>query len=187
MESSFSPRDRLFGQVEMICQIVCKFTRQHLGFITFEKSKLEFTIKFQCWKCRSTPQFRNEFWIPFHLAFRNKMAIISSSQRHSRHLAAGGQLDFSHLLTEPKDSSTITTERNQGRMDCRTFTFDNIFKNSLEYCRIFDIFKIQLSSTVRHENCFKIVGVLLLIMDIIKEFIGVLLSCWSSFVGYFQK
>jgi hypothetical protein len=37
------------------------------------------------------------------------MEQISSSQRHLRHLAAGGQLDFSHLLTEPKDSSTITT------------------------------------------------------------------------------
>jgi hypothetical protein len=61
MESSFSQRDRLFGQVEIICQIACKFTQQRLGLITFEKSKLEFTIKFQCWKCRSTPQFRNEF------------------------------------------------------------------------------------------------------------------------------
>jgi hypothetical protein len=55
------------------------------------------------------------------------MANISSPQRHSRHLAAEGQLDFSHLLTEPKDSSTITTfdsnqwfdctERNQGWID----------------------------------------------------------------------
>jgi hypothetical protein len=77
------------------------------------------------------------------------MAKISSSQRHSRHLAAGGQLDFSHLLTEPKDSSTITTfdctERNQGWMDCPTF----------------EIFKIQWSSTVGHENSIKIFGVLL--------------------------
>ena len=55
MESSFSPRDRLFGQVEIICQIACKFTQQRLGLITFVKSKLEFTIKFQCWKCGSTP------------------------------------------------------------------------------------------------------------------------------------
>ncbi len=53
MESSFSPRDRLFGQVESICQIACKFTQQRLGLITFEKYKLEsiikveFTIKFQ--------------------------------------------------------------------------------------------------------------------------------------------
>jgi hypothetical protein len=62
MESSFSPRDRSFAQVEIICQIVCKFTQQRLGLITFEKSKLEFTIKFQCWRCRSTPQFRSEFW-----------------------------------------------------------------------------------------------------------------------------
>jgi hypothetical protein len=46
MESSFSQRDRLFGQVEIICQIACKFTRQRLGLITFEESKLEFTIKF---------------------------------------------------------------------------------------------------------------------------------------------
>jgi hypothetical protein len=87
MESSFSPRDRLFGQVEIIFQIACKFTRQRLGLITFVKSKLEFTIKFQFWKCRSTPKFRNEFGIPFHLAFRNKLAKISSSQSHSRHLA----------------------------------------------------------------------------------------------------
>jgi hypothetical protein len=96
------------------------------------------------------------------------MAKISSSQRHSRHLAAVGQLDFSHLLTEPKDSSTITTFdcTEQGWMDCRTF----------------EIFKIQCSS--------------MLIMKIIKEFIkefigvlllrsGVLLSFWSFFVGYF--
>ncbi len=74
-------------------------TQQRLGLITFEKSKLEFTIKFQCWKCRSTSQLRNEFGIPFHLAFRNKMAKISSSHRDSGHLAAGGQLDFSHLLS----------------------------------------------------------------------------------------
>jgi hypothetical protein len=70
------------------------------------------------------------------------MAKISSSQRHSRHLAAVGQLDFSHLLTEPKDSSTITTfdltvrKGNQGWMDCRTF----------------EVFKIQKSSIVDHEN-----------------------------------
>jgi hypothetical protein len=44
--SDFSPRDRLFGQVEIICQIACKFTQQRLGLITFEKSKLEFTIHF---------------------------------------------------------------------------------------------------------------------------------------------
>ena len=150
MESSFSPRDRSFAQVEIICQIVCKFTQQRLGLITFEKSKLEFTIKFQCWKCRSTPQFRNEFGIPFHLAFRNKMAKISSSQRHSRHLAAVGQLEFSYLLTEPKDSSTITTfdctERNQGWMDCRTL---GDIQNSMKFY-----------STIGHENSFKIVGVL---------------------------
>jgi hypothetical protein len=48
MESSFSQRDRLFGQLEIICQIACKFTQQRLGLIKFEKSKLEFTIKFQC-------------------------------------------------------------------------------------------------------------------------------------------
>jgi hypothetical protein len=77
-------------------------------------------------------------------------------------------------------------------------------------CRTFEIFQIQWSSTVGHEHSFKIVVssivghlkyskfnvVLLLIMKIIKEFIqefigvllsrsGVLLSCWSSFVGYF--
>ncbi len=130
MKSSFSQRDRLFGQVEIICQIACKFTQQRLGLIAFEKSKLEFTITFQFWKCRSTQQFCNEFGLPFHLAFRNKMTNIScfrplllnlnSSQRHSRHLAAVGQLDFSHLLTEPKDSSTITTFdcTEQGWMDC---------------------------------------------------------------------
>jgi hypothetical protein len=143
MESSFSPRDRLFGQMEIICQIACKFTQQRLRLITFVKSKLEFTIQFQCWKCRSTSQFRNEFGKPFHLAFRNKLAKISSPLRRSRHLAAGEQLDFSHLLTEPKDSSTFDcTERNQGWMDCR------------------EKFKIQWSSTIGHENSFKIVGVL---------------------------
>jgi hypothetical protein len=78
MKSSFSPLDRLFSQVEMICQIACKFTQQRLGLIAFEKSKLEFTITFQFWKCRSTQQFRNEFGIPFHLAFRNEMANIST-------------------------------------------------------------------------------------------------------------
>jgi hypothetical protein len=74
MESSFSPRDRLFGQAEIICQIACKFTQQRLGLITFEKSKLEFTIKFNAENVDRHLQFRNEFGIPFHLAFRNKMA-----------------------------------------------------------------------------------------------------------------
>jgi hypothetical protein len=50
------------------------------------------------------------------------MAKIPSSHRDSRHLAAGGQLDFSHLLTEPKDSSTFDcTERNQGWMRLGNF------------------------------------------------------------------
>jgi hypothetical protein len=31
MESSFSPRDQLFGQEEIICQIACKYTQQRLG------------------------------------------------------------------------------------------------------------------------------------------------------------
>jgi hypothetical protein len=75
------------------------------------------------------------------------MAKISSPQRHSRHLAAGGQLDFSHLLTESKDSSTFDcTERNQGWMDCRTH---GDIQNSMKFY-----------STIGHENSFKIVGVL---------------------------
>ncbi len=94
------------------------------------------------------------------------MAKISSSHRDSRHLAAGGQLDFSHLLTEPKDSSTFDcTERNQGWMDCRTLgDIQNSMKfyylsdmkivlKSLEFYRwTFKIFKIQCSSIVDHEN-----------------------------------
>ena len=76
------------------------------------------------------------------------MAIISSSHRDSRHLAVGGQLYFSHLLTEPKDSSTFDcTERNQGWMDCRTL---GDIQNSMKFY-----------STIGHENSFKIVGVLL--------------------------
>jgi hypothetical protein len=104
------------------------------------------------------------------------MAKISSFQRHSRHLlAAVGQLDFSHLLTEPKDSSTITTfERNKDGW-------------------------IVALSPVGHWRYLKFNGVLLLIRKIIKEFIkefigvllsrsGVLLSCWSySLSGIFNN
>jgi hypothetical protein len=88
------------------------------------------------------------------------MAKISSSQRHSRHLlAAGGQLDFSHLLTEPKDSSAITTfdVRKEPRLTVRKGTR----MDGWMACRKFEIFKIQLSSTVGHENSFKIVVYLL--------------------------
>ena len=78
MVSRFSPRDRLFGQVEIICQIACKFTQQRLGLITSEKSKLGYNLPFnfnaENVDLQSTPQFRNEFGLPFHLAFRNKMA-----------------------------------------------------------------------------------------------------------------
>jgi len=167
MESSFSPRDRLFGQAEIICQIVCKFTQQRLGLITFEKSKLEFTIKFQFWKCRSTPKFRNEFGIPFHLAFRNKLAKISSSQSHSRHLA--DNLILATYWRSQKIPPWLP------RLTVRKGIKDGWIVGHLRY--------------------LKFNRVLLSDMKIIKEFIqevigvllsrsGVLLSCWSSFVGY---
>jgi hypothetical protein len=82
------------------------------------------------------------------------MEQISSSQRHSRHLAVGGQLDFSHLLTEPKDSSTITTFDCTGKESMMDGLSDmKIVLKLLEfYCRTFKIIKIQCSTTADHKN-----------------------------------
>jgi hypothetical protein len=53
-----------------------------------------------------------------------------------------------------------------------------IVLKSLEfYCRTFKIFKIQWSSMVDHENN--------LFNNLLEFYCRVLLSCWSSFFGYF--
>jgi hypothetical protein len=102
MDSSFTScgqNVRSFGQVDILHQIACNSDRN----ILIKKSNLRhpnknLPIKFHRWKCKLTPQFRTEFGIHFQSASRETMAKISSSQRHSRHLVAGGH-DFSHLPT----------------------------------------------------------------------------------------
>ncbi len=170
MESSFGPRDRLFGQVEILCQITCKFTQQRLRLITFEKSKLEFsqfTIKFQCWKCRSTPQFRNEFGIPFHLAFRNKMAKIPSSLKDTRVIwRLGDNLILATYWRNQKipprlPRLTVRKGIKDGWIGwivghLRYLKFNGVLLSDMKlvlkslefYCWAFKIFKIQCSSIV---------------------------------------
>jgi hypothetical protein len=128
MESSFSPRDRLFGQVEIICQIACKFTQQRLGLITFEKYKLEFTIKFQCWKCRSTPQFRNVFAYLEYL-FTWRFGTKWSKFRPLKDTRVIWRLGDNLILATywrsqkipPRLPRLTVRERNQWWMDCRTW------------------------------------------------------------------
>ncbi len=171
--SDFSPRDRLFGRVEIICQIVCKFTQQRLGLITFEKSKLEFTIQFQCWKCRSTHRnsVTNLEYL-FTWAFRNKMTKISSSVKYTRVIwRQGDNLILATYWRSQKipprlPRLTVRKGIKDGWIDCRLvghlrhLKFNGVLLSDMKtvlkllefYCRTFKIFKIQCSSILDHEN-----------------------------------
>jgi hypothetical protein len=135
--------------MEIICQIACKFTQQRLGLITFVKSKLEFTINFNAENVDRHLNSVTNLEYFFTWRFGTKWRKFRPLKETRVIWRLGGQLDFSHLLTEPKDSSTFDcTERNQGWMDCRTL---GDIQNSMKF----------FYSTIGHENSFKIVGVLL--------------------------
>jgi hypothetical protein len=63
MDGSFDQSGHIIWPSEIICQIACKFRQRRQRLIKFKKYKLALTITFNSWKCRSTPQCRNEFGI----------------------------------------------------------------------------------------------------------------------------